>query len=173
MVDELQQRTQVFLDNWQHFTQERTDVGYFERLRPTAVGWKCTDRDELMQHVADIRDHCEQIHFGWVNERWLVSAYLKDITLPGGIKIVKLMERRPGSTDPVGLDHVDFYSSTNDVKQHVEKEQSMQWNEEFNGEHCKWISVWTDAGEAKLRTDTVFKVCADEMLEYEQRILGV
>lgn len=172
MVNELQQRTQVFLDNWQHFTQERTDVDYFAHLRPTAVGWKCTDRDELMQHVTDIRDHCEQIHFGWVNERWLVSAYLKDITLPGGIKIVKLMERRPGSTDAVGLDHVDFYSSTNDVKQRVEKEQGMQWNEEFNGEHCKWISVWTDAGEAKLRTDTVFKVCADEMLEYEQRILG-
>lgn len=172
MVDELQQRTQDFLDNWQTFAKQRANVDYFANLKPTAVGWKCTDRDELMRYFAEIRDLCEQIHFGWVNERWLISAYFKDVALPGSIKIVKLMERRPGSSDPVGLDHVDFYSVTSDVKRHMEQEQDVKWTEETNGDHCKWISVWTDAGEAKLRTDTVLKVCADEMLEYEQRIIG-
>ncbi len=173
MVDELQQRTQTFLDKWQKFAEARSDSAYFTSLKPTAVGWKCTDRDELMRYFAEVRDLCEQIHFGWVNERWIISAYLKDSTLPAGIKIVKLMERRPGSTDLVGLDHVDFYSLTDDVKRHMEQETGIKWTEEFNGEHCKWISVWTDAGEAKLRNDTVLKVCAEEMLEYEQRIIGV
>lgn len=172
MVDELQKYTQAFLDNWHKFAQARNDATYFEQLKPTAVGWKCTDRDELMRYFAEIRDLCEQIHFGWVNERWLISAYLKDTPLPDGIRVIKLMERRPGSTDAVGLDHVDFYSVTDGVKARIEQEPDVQWSEERNGEHCKWISIWTDAGEAKIRTDTVFKVCADEMLEYQQRILG-
>ncbi|HJP96375.1 MAG TPA: hypothetical protein VJ843_03295 [Candidatus Saccharimonadales bacterium] len=172
MVDEFRTRTQAFLDTWQQFAQARSDAEYFANLMPTAIGWKFTDRDEVMQRFAEIRDNCEQVHFGWINERWIICVYLKDVTLPGNIKVIKLMERRPGSTDAVGLDHVDFYCPNDDAQQHVEQED-IKWTEEKNGDHCKWISVWTDAGEAKLRTDTVLNVCAQEMLEYEQRILGV
>ncbi len=171
MVEELQQKTQEYLDGWQAFTQARNDKAYFSGLKPTAIGWKFTDRTELMQRFNEIRDMCEQVHFGWINERWVICVYLRDVTLPGDLKVVKLMERRPGSSDPVGLDHIDFYTPEAEIKTHVERED-IKWTEEHNGEHCKWISVWFDKGEAKLRTDTVLKVCADEMLEYEQRIIG-
>jgi len=171
-MEEFSTRTQAFLDGWQQFAQARTNADYFANLKPTAIGWKYTDRDEVMQHFAEIRDLCEQVHFGWINERWVICMYLKDATLPGDIKVIKLMERRPGSTDAVGLDHVDFYDATDTAKQHAEQEPDIKWTEESNGAHCKWISIWTDAGEAKLRTDTVLNVCAKEMLEYEQRILG-
>lgn len=171
MVEELQQKVQEYLDGWQAFSAARNDKDYFGGLKPTAIGWKFTDRTELMQRFNEIRDMCEQVHFGWINERWVICAYLRDVTLPGGIKVVKLMERRPGSTDAVGLDHIDFYTPETDVRTHVEQED-IKWTEEHNGEHCKWISVWFEGGEAKLRNDTVLKVCADEMLEYEQRIIG-
>ncbi len=171
MVEELQKSLETYLNGWQQFADARDDKQYFAKLKPTAVGWKFTDRQELMQRLDEVRDLCDQIHFGWINERWAVCGYLRDSTLPGGVKIIKLMERRPGSTDPVGLDHVDFYTPNDDVQSHVEQED-IKWTEESNGEYCKWISVWFDQGEAKLRTDTVFKVCADEMLEYQQRIIG-
>lgn len=172
MLDEMQKRVQTYMDGWQTFANARDDREYFTELQPTAIGWKFTDRQEVMRRFDEIRDMCEQVHFGWINERWVVCVYLKEMTLPGNIKVIKLMERRPGSTDAIGLDHVDFYTPNPDVKAHVEKEHDIKWNEETNGAHCKWISVWFEQGEAKLRTDTVLKVCADEMLEYEQRIIG-
>lgn len=171
MIDEMQTRVQAYLDGWKDFTATRKDHEYFQRLQPTAIGWKFVDRNEVMQRFDEIRDQCEQVHFGWINERWVICVYLKEKTLPGGIKVIKLMERRPGSTDPIGLDHVDFYDPVNDARAKVSQETDLKWDEETNGKHCKWISVWFEQGEAKLRNDTVLKVCADEMLEYEQRIL--
>lgn len=173
MIEEMQTRVQAYLDGWQHFAATRSDSEYFQELQPTAIGWKFTDRQAALQAFDEIRDLCEQAHFGWINERWVISVYLKNTTLPGNIQVIKLMERRPGSTDAVGLDHVDFYTNDEAVKDRVSAEPDLKWNEETNGAHCKWISVWFDQGEAKLRNDTVLKVCADEMLEYEQRIIGV
>jgi hypothetical protein len=31
----------------------------------------------------------------------------------------------------------------------------LKWSEEKNGDHCKWLSIWLDGAEAKLRRDTV------------------
>lgn len=172
MIVEMQNSVQAYLDGWKDFTAARNNSEYFQGLQPTAIGWKFVDRNEVMQRFDEIRDLCEQVHFGWINERWVICVYLKEETLPGDIRVIKLMERRPGSTDPVGLDHVDFYDPADNARMKVAQEPDMKWNEETNGSHCKWISVWFDQGEAKLRNDTVLKVCADEMLEYEQRIIG-
>lgn len=173
MIEELREKVIEFLDEWAVVSEERTNKQFFADLKPTAIGWKFTDRAELMQRFDEIRDLCEQVHFGWINERWVICVYFKEETiLPGNVKVLKLMERRPGSTDPVGLDHIDFYAGGADVKKELAKEDELRYTEETNGEHCKWISVWFNGGEAKLRNDTVLKVCADEMLEYEQRIIG-
>ena len=172
MLDELQARLDEYLKSWQDLVKKRDNQQYFAALQPTAVAWKFSDRAALMRAVDEVRDVCDQIHFGWVNNRWLVSMYLRDSELPGAVRVIKFMERRPGSTDNIGLDHVDFYASEQNILEHVQAESGLNWNEEINGDHCKWISVWFDMGEAQLRTDTVLKVCADEMLEYEQTILG-
>jgi hypothetical protein len=172
MVDELRKNVIEYLDAWAVLSEERHNKAFFAKLKPTAIGWKFTDRAEVMERFNEIRDLCEQVHFGWINERWVICVYFKDLVLPGDIKVLKLMERRPGSHDPVGLDHIDFYAGGIDVAAALADEQDLRYAEEHNGEHCKWISVWFDGGEAKLRNDTVLKVCADEMLEYEQRIIG-
>lgn len=171
MVDELQRNLEAYLESWADLTARTNNPEYFSSLKPTALGWKFEDRAAALAAADALRDACDQIHYGWVNERWLITLHLKDTTLPGGIRLIKYMERRPGSTDKVGLDHVDFYSSE-PVLEHVKNEPGLTWNEEVNGEHCKWISVWFDAGEAKLRTDTVLKVCADELRDYENNIVN-
>lgn len=78
-----------------------------------AVVWKMADAAELQRRFDELRDRCDQIHFGWLNERWLVTMHLKDSSLSKGISIVKLMQRRPGSEDAVGLDHIGFFSLGN------------------------------------------------------------
>ena len=171
MCDEYVDAITAYRKAWQGLAAEATDKKYFKNLKPTSLGWKVADRAELMQRLDSIRDACEQIHFGWVNERWLVTAFVRDPkALPWGLRVIKLMERRPGSTDATGLDHLDFYAPH--AKAKLEKELSLKWNEEKNGHHCKWISVWFSGGEAKLRGDTVLQVCANEMLEYEEMLLS-
>ena len=172
MVDELREKVITYLDAWAEVTEQRHNKEFFEKLQPTAVGWKVTNRAELMDAFNELRDACDQIHFGWVNERWLVTMHFKELLLPGNIAVLKLMERRPGSTDPVGLDHVDFYAGGAQVKAALSDETDLRYNEEKNGEHCKWISVWFEQGEAKIRNDTVLKVCADEMMDFERAIAG-
>jgi hypothetical protein len=91
------------------------------------------------------------------------------MTLPMNLRIIKLMQRRPGSTDGVGLDHVDFYTP-DAVEPVLKKEDNLKWNFEKN--NAQWHSVWFAAGEAKLRNDTICGVCADELLETEKAILA-
>jgi hypothetical protein len=171
LFDELCHAMEHYHDQWHAFVKTRDDQTFFEALKPTAVAWKVFDRAELDRCVADLQDMCDQIHYGWVNERWLVTMHLRDEVLSGNVQLIKLMERRPSSKDPVGLDHVDFLVQKDGAKTVVSKEPNLKWSEGSNGTHCQWLSLWFDATEAKLRTDTVLQVCADELLESQQDLL--
>jgi len=106
-----------------------------------------------------------------MNERWIAKMHLKDTELMGGIEIIKLMQRRPDSTDAVGLDHIDWYSA--DVAQAddvLSTEPNLKYTHETNG--ASWISLWFDGTEAKLRTDTVVDSCIRELKEVNERVLG-
>jgi hypothetical protein len=109
---------------------------------------------------------------GWVNERWLASLHLKDSELPGGIKILKLMQRRAGSTDPVGLDHLDFHAESEDeIKRILTNETDLNAAEESNNPLCHWHSIRFDDTEAKLRSDTVLDICIAELQEANRKII--
>lgn len=170
LLDELDYGVERYHEKWHTFVKGRKNHPFFDALKPTAVAWKVFDRAELDRSVMALRDKCDQIHSGWVNDRWLVTLHLKDEAIPGNIQIIKLMERRPGSSDSIGLDHIDFTVHKGDAKAVVAKEPDLKWSEESNGAHCKWISLWFDGTEAKLRTDTVLQVCADELLDCQQRL---
>jgi hypothetical protein len=170
LLDELCFDLEQYHEKWHEFVRAREDKKFFESLRPTALAWKVFDRAEFDRCMNELRDMCDQIHFGWVNGRWLATLHLKDEVLSGSVKIIKLMERRPGSNDPVGLDHLDFIVKKENVSEIVAKEPDLKWSEESNGEHCTWISLWFSGTEAKLRADTVLQVCVDELLELQQTI---
>lgn len=172
-IDELCHAMEEYHEKWHALIKERADRIFFEQLKPTAVGWKVLNRVELEDRFAALRDMSEHIHFGWVDERWLITLYLKEECLSGHVRVVKLMERRPGSTDLIGLDHVDFLlPDGSDAKGVLAKEHELQWTEEKSGSHCKWLSLWFGGTEAKLRSDTVLQVCADELLEAQRQLLA-
>lgn len=163
--------TAAYLERWENLAENRHDKAFFRQLTPTSIGWKTTDIDEFNDIFLELRDRCDQIHLGWVNERWLASLHLKDAALPGGVTIVKLMQRRPGSSDPVGLDHLDFYAASEDeIIQALALEVDLDAAEESNNPLCHWHSIRFDGLEAKLRSDTVLDVCIAELKEVSEQL---
>lgn len=171
MLSELDGCINDYLKKWERFVQERKDPAFFGGLKPTAVGWKTEDFEDFDHRLAQLKGACNQLHLGWVNERWLATLYLKDV-LAGGVRIIKLMQRRPGSTDEVGLDHVDFAADTDSLMAFLRQEPEVKWTEERNGDHCHWTSIWFAGTEAKFRPDTVLATAALELGVADRRIVG-
>jgi hypothetical protein len=168
MFDDINTALKTYFQAWQQFASERTDKTYFTALKPTAVAWKTEDLKEFDDLFARWREQCDQIHQVWINERWLATMHLKDTSLEGGIKIIKLMQRRPGSTDAVGLDHVDFLHKKD--AENVLQKEDIKWTRESNNDFCSWLSIWFAGTEAKLRTNTVLDVCIAELNDANKKV---
>lgn len=155
MIDDLNKALQEYQSKWDRLLAVRHNKDFFEDLRPTAVGWKVTDRTEHDRLVAELRDKCELVIDSWMDGRWIAKLILRnEFALEWEIQTIKVMERRPGSKDPVGLDHVDFYSPEVEQADVVLKtEPELDWRHETNFAH--WISIRWEGAEAKPRTDTV------------------
>lgn len=173
-MDELQKAIVAYQAKWLSVVHKRKNKDFFEQLIPTSVAWKTEDIDDFNARFLQLRELSDQVHLGWVNDRWLATFHLRKTTLAEGLTIVKLMQRRNGSTDAVGLDHIDFYfdPAVYTAKEVLVAESDLTWNEEMNGEHCRWLSIWFEGTEAKLRSDTVLDVCIDEMKDVRNQIVA-
>lgn len=166
-MEEITQAVEAYFTKWKAFIADPNKL-FLTGLTPTAIGWKVEDRAELDMRFQALVDLSTQAHFGWVNDRWLITLFMKE-ELPWGVRVIKLMQRRPGSKDAVGLDHVDFFAP--EVTEVQLGAANVKWTAETNGDTCKWLSVWFDDTEAKLRDDTVLEVCADELIDCQKVIL--
>lgn len=173
MLDEMKDATTVYLKKWDDLIAKRKDKDFFHKLKPTSIAWKTTDISEFNNIFLSLRGLCDQIHLGWVHERWLASLHLKNINMPGNIKVIKLMQRRPTSTDAVGLDHLDFYfPSEEKIKSVLANEPLIKWTKEISNPYCNWYSIWFDHTEAKLRNNTVLEVCIAELEDTNEPIIN-
>lgn len=171
MFEECNKAIDVYQAKWQKLVSSCQNQAFFQALRPTAVGWKTVDFPDLQRRFHELRDACDQIHLGWLNERWLATMHLREQKLGLGIELVKIMQRRPGSSDAIGLDHLDFLIPEGmDAKDVLGKESGIKWTEEKNGDFCQWISIWFEGTEAKLRKDTTFDVGAAELTSVSKKI---
>jgi plasmid maintenance system killer protein len=173
MFEDLNQAIGVYRTKWEALIAQRSDKPLFEDMLPTAVAWKTEDLADFDKRFAELRDHAGQIHLGWVNERWLATFHLRNDQLAWGVQIVKLMQRRPGSADATGLDHIDFLLPSGvDGKAALQAEPELKWSEEKNGDWCKWLSIWFDGTEAKLRAGTTLEVCIKELQAVNEQVVG-
>lgn len=171
MIDELNNAIVKYQDKWQIVVDAVHDKPIFENARAHAVGWKTVDLADFDNRFNELRDNSEQIHLVWLNERWIATMILHDIQLSWGIRVVKLMQRRPHSTDAVGLDHVDFFAPDfGDASIMGKLEPELKWTDEANGS-CKWTSLWFNGGEAKMRRESVIDVSIAEMRGANKRIM--
>ena len=164
----------AYQQKWAKLLPQASNQKLFQDLRPTAVGWKVADLAEYNQTVAAWREDTDQVHAKWMNGRWIAIIYLREgVHLEWGIRMLKILQRRPGSSDALGLDHIDFHSPQVAAAktQLLTAEPNLKITDEANGS-CKWLSVWFDGTEAKLRTGTSLGVCAAELLEAEREVIG-
>ena len=169
MLEEINEAAITYFKKWEDLVAQRQNQDFFRGLKSTSVGWKTLDLADFNHKLLELMADCDQVHLGWVNERWLASLHLKDSELPGGIKIIKLMQRRPGSIDPVGLDHLDFYAESEaEIIRVLAEEKNLVAAEESNNPLCHWHSIQFDDTEAKLRADTVLDVCIAELKEINE-----
>lgn len=177
MVDELNTAINDYWTKWQALVAARQNKAFFESLKPTAAAWKVADRTEYDRLCRELHDQSDHLVETWMNGRWIAKCLLRDTELDGGIKIVKVMQRRPGSDDALGFDHVDFYGpSLAEIEQILAQEKDLKWTRETNDilEGYDWLSIWFEGGpEAKLKHDTVLDIIAAELGQLNQkRILG-
>lgn len=165
-----------YFKSWHELVAKRQNKIFFESIKPVAVGWKVEDRAAYDAMLAELHDNSDRIIETWMNGRWIAKVHLKDTTLPGGITIIKVMQRRPESTDAVGLDHVDFYIPERvDLAEVFANESDLKWSEESNDviDNYNWVSLWFDGTEAKLKFDTVLDIIQAELKEINQEITAV
>jgi hypothetical protein len=174
MLDEIQAAIVDYQDKWQAFCSQRSDKAFFAGLKPVAIGWKVADRAEYEKRYAELHDECHKVIETWMNGRWVAKMLLKGSHLPGGIQIVKLMQRRPGSSDATGLDHMDFYSpEVSQAENVLEQEVNLKWTRESNEviDNYEWLSVWFAGTEAKLKASTVIDIVVHELQSINREIM--
>jgi hypothetical protein len=175
MFDEVNRQLEEYFGKWRALIDARQDERnkeFFERLKPTAVGWKVADFDEYTRQLQEWRSACDTIVEKWINERWVAKLHLKDMSLNGGIEIIELIMRRSDSSDRLGFNNVDFLcmEETN-AKAILGEEDDLEWSEEKNG-ISEWISIRFDGTEAKLRPWTVLDLAQEELRLISNRIRG-
>lgn len=69
MLDELDKALETYGQSWQKLVDNRTNRGFFEGLKPVAVGWKVADRAEYDRLVAELHDQADKIIETWMNGR--------------------------------------------------------------------------------------------------------
>lgn len=166
MLEDINEAVKFYQDKWKAMAKDRTEPEFFTGLKPTAVGWKVKDRAEYDELVSVLHDQCSQLVETWINGRWIAKLVLRDKELDGGIRIIKVMERRPDSTDAVGLDHVDFYAADiAKADQIIRNEQDLKCTTEFNDatDDYTWLSIWFEGTEAKIKPYTVLDTLAEEL----------
>jgi hypothetical protein len=172
MLDQINNELSAYSQKWNELLKTISNKEFFQGLKQVAVGWKVADRTEYDKLYSEIHDQCDRIIETWMNGRWVAKMHLKDSSFTGGIEIIKVMERRPGSTDAVGLDHVDFYSKDNNIQQALEAEPDLKWSIENNDVIAgyEWLSVWFNGTEAKIKSDTVLDIIVKELEEINDHI---
>ena len=175
MFEEIQAAYETYDRKWQTLVASRQNKQFFEELKPVALGWKVADEAAYKSAVAELHGAADKIIETWMNERWVAKIHLKEQAVGDKIQIVKIMQRRPGSDDALGLDHVDFYSpAVTKAPDLLGAEKDLKWSTENNDiiAGYDWISIWFDGTEAKLKHDTVLDIICLELKELNSRIIA-
>lgn len=162
-MNDYNQALQNYFEAWSELVVGAQNQRFFEALRPSAFGWKVANRTELEERFNALKDGCDYAYWGWINERWIVTMHLREGAFSQNIKVIKLMERRPASSDRTGLDHVDFMVKDMTATGDILTKEDMQWTYETDNPFVNWYSIWFADTEAKIRDKSVISVCIDEL----------
>ncbi|HSW36840.1 MAG TPA: hypothetical protein VLG37_00535 [Candidatus Saccharimonadales bacterium] len=160
----LEQALEEYHVAWHAFLNEFNLSKLGQAFKPTTLSWKVADRKALFENLASLGGQTEQVHIGTVDNRFIASIVLKDSDVHG-MKIIKILERRPGSSDPLGLDSIDYLVEDIDAAFHKLKAAKAHIEHQTNAMH-DWLSLrfgQNNQYEAKLTDHLVLEVAIKEL----------
>jgi hypothetical protein len=173
MLDQLNKALQSYRSQWQALVEQRKDRAFFDALIPTSVGWKVKETADFDALVRGLRDLCDHVMLVRMNGRWVAKLVLRDTRLEWGIRIIKILQLRPGSKDTVGMDHVDFYSNLSEKQiEEALAREDIKWSHEENRPGYIWASVWFDGTEAKIKNYTILDIHTQDLSDISTNIKG-
>src|SRR5690606_26057294 len=99
----LSQSLDKYFAKWDEYTSRMGIYSIAEKMRPVAVGWKVGSRAEYRRAMSVLDNFAVQIYSVTVGKRKIATVILEK-PLMRGISVIKVIERREGSRDIVGLD---------------------------------------------------------------------
>lgn len=167
-MDDIELSLGNYLKDWQLWHPSVNSID-FATMMPMHVGWKVADEVALGQTVAELLPLTEQGHIGTVDGRKIALLALKVPTQ--GVPILQIMQLRPGSADPLGLDHVAFYCDNIAALEQALATSGIKWETQSNPGHS-WISLWfgPHQREAKFFDHTSLDLGARELTDLSSTI---
>lgn len=137
---------------------------------PVTLSWKVADTEAMFANLQALAPFTTQAHIGTVNKRFIASVVL--CTDVAGMHIVKILVRRPGSADALGLDSIDYIvKDMSEIKQLLTA-AGANLRSEHNDMHS-WLSLRFGKSlefEAKFVEDLVLEVAVREMEQTADRL---
>lgn len=169
----LSQSLEKYFTKWDEYVSRMGLFSVAEKMRPLAVGWKVSSNAEYRRTMSVLDNFASQIHSVGVGKRKFATVVLNE-PLAKGITVIKVIERRAGSRDVVGLDHIDFYlPMVEGIAEMLDRGQA-NWRRQGNDKY-KRLSVRfgpESLYEAKIIDHTVLDIAADELMYAGQKILN-
>lgn len=169
----LSQSMDKYFAKWDEYIARMGLFSIADKMRPVAVGWRVGSRAEYRRVMSVLDNFAVQIHSLSVGKRKFATVVLNE-PLARGITVIKIIERRPGSHDTVGLDHVDFYLPMIEGIAEMLERGEANWRRQGN-ETYKRISLRfgpESLYEAKIIDHTVLNIASDELNYASQKILN-
>lgn len=169
----LSQSLEKYFAKWDEYIARMGLFAIADKMHPVAVAWKVSSRAEYRRAMSVLDNFAVQTHSVVVGKRKISTVILEEPLLRD-IKVIKVIERREGSRDVVGLDHVDFYLPiVEGIAEMLERGQA-NWRRQGNDAY-KRLSVRfgpESLYEAKIIDHTVLNIAAEELNYASQKILN-
>ncbi len=140
-------------------------------LKQTTISWKVSSRTDFLDNIAILTDLAGQIHIGTVNGRHIATAILHQAY--DDLPIIKVMERREGSNDRLGLDSIDYLTDDLNATYQILIEAGAHVVREHNAVH-RWLSLRFGQNlqyEAKITDHLLIDVAIKELEQAKSRVL--
>jgi hypothetical protein len=171
--DALDLMLDAYNKTWQNFVANNNLQAFAQIALPTTISWKVEDRKSLFNNLEQLAEHSEQVHIGMVDHRFIASIVL--IEPYQGMRLIKILERRADSNDPLGLDSIDYLveklSSTYEL---LGRATDCSLQKQHN-DHHSWLSLRfgeTREFEAKFTDHLVLDIAQKQLASSEQEILS-
>ena len=164
---------QDYYEAWNQIVAKNNLQTFEQLVIPTTISWKVAGHKTLFDNLKKLAGQTQQVHIGTVNNRFIATIVLlepyKDI------RLLKILERREGSSDLLGLDSIDYLvENLTTVSDQLAKASGCTLQVEHNDLHS-WLSLRFGENreyEAKFTDHLVLQVAQKEMAKSEKEILS-